>query len=51
MPTTTSLRAHAAAGLHGTRPADVFVTGAWRPAAADALLSGHERWHEPWVRS
>jgi glucose-6-phosphate 1-dehydrogenase len=28
-----------------------YAPGSWGPAAADQLLSGHGRWHEPWVAS
>jgi glucose-6-phosphate 1-dehydrogenase len=28
-----------------------YAPGSWGPAAADTLLTGHGRWHEPWVAS
>ena len=35
--------------------ADVFVIrhvkGSWGPAAADDVLDGFGRWHQPWVAS
>jgi len=30
-------------------PTDSYVPGTWGPPAADALLTGHGRWHEPWI--
>jgi glucose-6-phosphate 1-dehydrogenase len=32
-------------------PPDVhpYAPGSWGPAAADRLVAGHGRWHEPWV--
>jgi glucose-6-phosphate 1-dehydrogenase len=32
-------------------PVHPYVKGSWGPAAADELLRGHGRWHEPWVGS
>jgi glucose-6-phosphate 1-dehydrogenase len=32
-------------------PVHDYAKGTWGPAAADALLAGHGRWHEPWVGS
>jgi glucose-6-phosphate 1-dehydrogenase len=32
-------------------PVHQYARGSWGPAAADALLSGHGRWHQPWVAS
>ena len=28
-----------------------YAKGSWGPPAADALIAGHGRWHEPWVPS
>jgi glucose-6-phosphate 1-dehydrogenase len=28
-----------------------YPQGSWGPAAADGLVAGHARWHEPWVPS
>jgi glucose-6-phosphate 1-dehydrogenase len=30
-------------------PVQPYEQGTWGPAAADALLAGHGRWHDPWV--
>jgi glucose-6-phosphate 1-dehydrogenase len=30
-------------------PVEPYEPGTWGPAAADRLLAGHGRWHEPWV--
>jgi glucose-6-phosphate 1-dehydrogenase len=30
-------------------PVHPYVRGSWGPEAADALVSGHGRWHGPWV--
>jgi glucose-6-phosphate 1-dehydrogenase len=32
-------------------PVHPYAPGTWGPAAADALLAGHGRWHAPWVAS
>ena len=32
-------------------PIETYAPGSWGPKSADALLSGHGRWHEPWVPS
>jgi glucose-6-phosphate 1-dehydrogenase len=32
-------------------PVESYAKGSWGPDAADRLLSGHGRWHEPWVGS
>jgi glucose-6-phosphate 1-dehydrogenase len=37
--------------LDAPPPVHPYVKGSWGPAAADALLAGHGRWHEPWVPS
>jgi glucose-6-phosphate 1-dehydrogenase len=26
-----------------------YAKGSWGPPAADELIAGHGRWHEPWV--
>jgi glucose-6-phosphate 1-dehydrogenase len=30
-------------------PVHAYAKGSWGPAEADEILSGHGRWHEPWV--
>jgi glucose-6-phosphate 1-dehydrogenase len=30
-------------------PVHPYVPGTWGPAAADTLLHGHAKWHEPWL--
>jgi glucose-6-phosphate 1-dehydrogenase len=37
--------------LDAPPPVHAYAKGSWGPAAADALLSGYGRWHEPWVGS
>jgi glucose-6-phosphate 1-dehydrogenase len=37
--------------LESPPPVQPYAKGTWGPAAADALLAGHDRWHEPWVPS
>ena len=37
----------AAAGL--PPPVHPYAPGSWGPAAADELVAGHGRWHDPWV--
>jgi len=32
-------------------PVHPYVKGSWGPEAADRLLAGHGRWHEPWISS
>jgi glucose-6-phosphate 1-dehydrogenase len=32
-------------------PVHPYEPGSWGPAAADAVLASHGRWHEPWVAS
>jgi glucose-6-phosphate 1-dehydrogenase len=32
-------------------PVHPYEKGTWGPTAADEIVSGHGRWHEPWVRS
>jgi glucose-6-phosphate 1-dehydrogenase len=35
--------------LLSARPAATYAQGTWGPAAADALVAGHGRWHAPWT--
>ena len=37
--------------LDSPPPVHPYAKGSWGPAAADDLLRGHGRWHEPWVGS
>jgi glucose-6-phosphate 1-dehydrogenase len=30
-------------------PVHRYAKGSWGPSAADEVLRGHDRWHEPWV--
>ena len=30
-------------------PVHTYEPGSWGPAAADELVAGHGRWHEPWI--
>jgi glucose-6-phosphate 1-dehydrogenase len=32
-------------------PPHPYARGTWGPAAGDALVAGHGRWHGPWVAS
>jgi glucose-6-phosphate 1-dehydrogenase len=32
-------------------PVHPYAKGSWGPEAADRLLAGHGRWHEPWISS
>ncbi len=32
-------------------PIHQYAKGSWGPAAADGVLAGHGRWHDPWVAS
>ena len=32
-------------------PIQPYAPGSWGPKAADALVAGHGRWHEPWIAS
>jgi glucose-6-phosphate 1-dehydrogenase len=32
-------------------PVHAYAPGSWGPEAADQLVAGHGRWHEPWVAS
>ena len=35
--------------LDAPPPVHPYAPGTWGPAAADALVAGHGRWHEPWT--
>jgi len=35
--------------LDAPPPVHPYAPGTWGPAAADELVAGHGRWHEPWV--
>jgi glucose-6-phosphate 1-dehydrogenase len=35
--------------LEAPPPAHPYPPGTWGPEAADAVVAGHGRWHEPWV--
>lgn len=35
--------------LAGRPPVHEYAKGSWGPAAADRLVSGHSRWHGPWI--
>ncbi len=35
--------------LDAPPPVHTYAPGSWGPEAADALVAGHGRWHEPWV--
>jgi glucose-6-phosphate 1-dehydrogenase len=37
--------------LDSPPPVHAYAKGSWGPAAADGLLRGHGRWHEPWMAS
>ena len=38
--------------LDAPPPVHVYAPGSWGPTeAADKLLAGHSRWHEPWLES
>ena len=37
--------------LDAPPPVHEYAKGSWGPAAADKLVAGHGRWHEPWVAS
>jgi glucose-6-phosphate 1-dehydrogenase len=32
-------------------PVHAYAPGSWGPDAADQLVAGRGRWHEPWVTS
>jgi glucose-6-phosphate 1-dehydrogenase len=37
--------------LDAPPPVHPYAKGTWGPPAADELIAGHGRWHEPWVPS
>jgi glucose-6-phosphate 1-dehydrogenase len=37
--------------LDAPPPVHAYPQGSWGPAAADGLVAGHTRWHEPWMAS
>jgi glucose-6-phosphate 1-dehydrogenase len=37
--------------LDAPPPVHPYPQGSWGPVAADQLVAGHARWHEPWVES
>jgi len=37
--------------LDSPPPVHPYAQGSWGPQAADDLVAGHGRWHEPWVTS
>jgi glucose-6-phosphate 1-dehydrogenase len=37
--------------LDAPPPPHPYAKGSWGPEAANALLAGHGRWHEPWIAS
>ncbi len=37
--------------LDAPGPVHSYAPGSWGPAAANDLVAGHGRWHEPWVAS
>jgi glucose-6-phosphate 1-dehydrogenase len=37
--------------LDSPPPVHPYAKGSWGPGAADDLLKGHGRWHEPWMGS
>ncbi len=37
--------------LDAPPPIHPYAQGSWGPEAADELVAGHGRWHEPWVTS
>ena len=37
--------------LDASSPVHSYAPGTWGPPAADALLTGHGRWQDPWVTS
>ena len=37
--------------LDAPPPVQAYAPGSWGPKAADKLISGHGRWHDPWVPS
>jgi glucose-6-phosphate 1-dehydrogenase len=37
--------------LDAPPPVHAYAPGSWGPSAADDLVAGHGRWHEPWIAS
>jgi glucose-6-phosphate 1-dehydrogenase len=37
--------------LDAPPPVHTYAQGSWGPEAADALVAGHGRWHDPWIAS
>jgi glucose-6-phosphate 1-dehydrogenase len=37
--------------LDAPPPVEPYARGSWGPAAANALVTGHPRWREPWLSS
>jgi glucose-6-phosphate 1-dehydrogenase len=37
--------------LDSPPPPHDYAKGSWGPSAADKLVAGHGRWHEPWIAS
>jgi len=37
--------------LDAPPPVHSYPQGSWGPSAADAVIAGHGRWHQPWVPS
>ena len=37
--------------LDAPPPVQPYAPGSWGPPAADHLVAGHGRWHEPWIDS
>ncbi len=37
--------------LDSPPPVHPYAQGSWGPEAADELVAGHGRWHEPWIAS
>ncbi len=37
--------------LDAPPPVNDYAKGSWGPAAAEKLVAGHGRWHEPWIVS
>ena len=37
--------------LDAPPPVHPYAKGSWGPEAAEKLVAGHGRWHEPWIAS
>ncbi len=37
--------------LDAPPPVQPYAQGSWGPEAADDLMAGYGRWHEPWIAS